>query len=372
MLKHAIKFASNIPGWRTNRKIVVIESDDWGSIRMPSLDVYHKLKKLGVNVQSGDNDRFNTLDTLASADDLDYLFTTLRKFKDNKGNHPVITAMALSANPDFEKIALEKYEKYSFEPVTTTLEKYGKLDAWPMWKQGEEEKLFYPEFHGREHLNVKVWMDDLQRSDKHALEACKRRFWGFRNSNVSGVSYQSAFDLDFRDTIAIQQGVIQSGLQLFEKLHGRKAAYFVPPNGAIHQKIIDVAVAHGINYVSSSKIHREPQGEGKIKKRYRYIGKKGVGNMIYLTRNCFFEQSYKGNGFSIADCLGHVQTAFMFRKPAVISTHRVNYIGGLNQQNRVEGNNALELLLSTILKRWPDVEFMTSVQLGDTIRNDKK
>jgi len=30
----------NIPGWRTNRKIVVIESDDWGSVRMPSREVY--------------------------------------------------------------------------------------------------------------------------------------------------------------------------------------------------------------------------------------------------------------------------------------------------------------------------------------------
>ena len=30
----------NIPGWRTKRHIVVIESDDWGSIRMPSKDVY--------------------------------------------------------------------------------------------------------------------------------------------------------------------------------------------------------------------------------------------------------------------------------------------------------------------------------------------
>ena len=30
----------NIPGWRTKRHIVVIESDDWGSIRMPSKEVY--------------------------------------------------------------------------------------------------------------------------------------------------------------------------------------------------------------------------------------------------------------------------------------------------------------------------------------------
>lgn len=30
----------NIPGWRTNRKVVVIESDAWGSIRMHSKEVY--------------------------------------------------------------------------------------------------------------------------------------------------------------------------------------------------------------------------------------------------------------------------------------------------------------------------------------------
>mgnify|MGYP000999890125 CR=1 FL=1 len=33
----------NIPGWRTNRKIVVIESDDWGSVRMRSREVYDRL-----------------------------------------------------------------------------------------------------------------------------------------------------------------------------------------------------------------------------------------------------------------------------------------------------------------------------------------
>ena len=40
----------NIPGWRTKRKIVVIESDDWGSIRMPSRDIYEKLLAEGYRV----------------------------------------------------------------------------------------------------------------------------------------------------------------------------------------------------------------------------------------------------------------------------------------------------------------------------------
>lgn len=371
MLSKLQKIISNIPGWRTNRKIIVIESDDWGSVRMPSLQVYEELKNLGVNVYSGDNERFNTLDTLASKEDLDHLFTTLRKFKDSKGNHPVITALSLCANPDFKKIEQSDFTQYFFEPVTVTFERYKMGDVLAMWKQGENEKLFYPEFHGREHLNINVWMRDLRNSNPHTREAFKRGFWGFRNSNESKISYQSAFDLEHRNSLSLQKEVIKSGLRLFEQLHKRRASYFVPPNGAIHQEIIDYSVTQGIKYVSSPKIHNEPQGNGKTKKRYRYLGKKGIGGMIYLTRNCFFEPNFKGKGFSVSDCLGHIQTAFMFRKPAIISTHRVNYVGGLNLQNRVDGNQALEVLLNQTLKKYPEVEFMTSTQLGELMKDDK-
>lgn len=34
MLKNFIKNLSHLPGWRTNRKIIVIDSDYWGSLRM--------------------------------------------------------------------------------------------------------------------------------------------------------------------------------------------------------------------------------------------------------------------------------------------------------------------------------------------------
>jgi hypothetical protein len=204
------------------------------------------------------------------------------------------------------------------------------------------------------------------------LGAFKRGFWGFRNENTSSISYQAAFDLDQMSTLSLQREIIESGLELFEKLHDRKASAFVPPNGAIHKDIICYAVTQGIKYVSSPKIHNEPQGSGKVKRRFRYLGMKGGGEMIYLTRNCFFEPSYAGKGYSVNDCMQHIQIAFMLRKPAIISTHRVNYIGGLSERNRVEGNNALSKLLTSIILKWPDVEFMTTVQLGDLIKNDKK
>ena len=48
-------------GWTTNRHIVVIESDDWGSIRMPSLEVRNELISRGVSIASCIYDKIDTL-----------------------------------------------------------------------------------------------------------------------------------------------------------------------------------------------------------------------------------------------------------------------------------------------------------------------
>jgi hypothetical protein len=39
----------------------------------------------------------------------------------------------------------------------------------------------------------------------------------------------------------------------------------------------------------------------------------------------------------------------------------------LDPQNREKGLEQLEILLEKMLRRWPEIEFMTSVELGDLI-----
>lgn len=90
----------NLANWHTDRKIIVIDSDDWGSIRMPSREVYQKLLNKGYAV---DRDAYNKYDSLASEADLSNLFDVLSRYKDKNGNSPVITANAVMANPDFKK-----------------------------------------------------------------------------------------------------------------------------------------------------------------------------------------------------------------------------------------------------------------------------
>ena len=58
----------NTFGYKTNRKIVVFESDDWGSIRMPSKLAYSNLLKKGIGV---DKSLYDTLDSLEKKEDLE-------------------------------------------------------------------------------------------------------------------------------------------------------------------------------------------------------------------------------------------------------------------------------------------------------------
>lgn len=366
MIQKIIKNISNLPGWRTNRKIVVIESDDWGSIRMPSLDTFNKLSAKGLDVSSGDALRYNQNDTLASATDLSALYETLSKFKDSNANHPVFTAVSLVANPNFEKIKKNNYQEYFWEPFTETLEKYNLADVFPLWKEGISNKLFIPQFHGREHLNIAPWMRALQKGDKEALLAFEYGLWGYNNVHPLGLMFQAAFDLEIESDLKTQEEAITSGLILFEKLFGYKADFFVPPNGPFNNSLEKTAFEGGIKYMSASKIQHEVLGEGKTRKKLHYLGQKNQYGQRYITRNCFFEPNQHGKDW-VSSCLNDIDNAFKWKKPAIISSHRVNYIGSLNSKNRDLGLNSLEELLKKIICKYPDVEFMATNQLGDLI-----
>lgn len=366
MIKNLIKNLSNLPGWRTNRKIVVIESDDWGSIRMPSNEVRAHLQDQSIPMGDIERQRYTSFDTLANSTDFEALYETLYKFKDINNRNPVFTAVSVVANPDFEKIKESNFENYYYEPFTTTLERYQHKNAFNMWKEGVKNYLFIPQFHGREHLNVSTWMRQLRLKDKNTLVAFEQKCWGYANANKYGIDYQAAFDLEFASDLIYQEKVIKDGLELFEQIHGYKADFFVPPNGPFNNRLEKIAALEGIHYMSASKIQQEVYGEGKTLRKFHYLGQKNQYGQFYITRNCFFEPSAIGKNW-VESCLKDIDNAFKWKKPALISSHRVNYIGGLVEKNRTEGLKQLTDLLSLIQKKWPNVEFMTSSELGNLI-----
>ncbi|WP_375585632.1 hypothetical protein [Cyclobacterium xiamenense] len=356
----------NVFGKSVGTRYLVIESDDWGSIRMPSLDACKRLQAAGVNLGRGEAGRYNRTDTLASAEDLEALFDTLARFEDRKGNPPVLTAVSLVANPDFDKIREDRFSRYHYEPFTDTLRRYRREDALPLWKQGLEERLFVPEFHGREHLNVPVWMRMLQEGDIATRMGFDWGCWGFLVNTPYQISYRASFDLERKEDLASHREALESGLRLFAAIHGYPASYLVPPNGPFPRALEETSADRGIKYIGVSKVQVEPLGLGKQRRRLHWLGQKNRFNQRYLTRNAFFEPNSPGTDW-VQSCLNEIDHAFLWRKPAVISSHRANYIGSLDEENRRNSLEKLSNLLAAVLKKWPDVEFVTSTELGNRL-----
>jgi hypothetical protein len=181
-----------------------------------------------------------------------------------------------------------------------------------------------------------------------------------------GLELQAAFDYRDPRDLAYQQEVLKTGLDLFEELFGYRASYFVPANGIYSSTLEPVCSREGIRLLFVSRKQEEPLGHGKKRNRLHWLGQQNRAGITYLTRNCFFEPVQPGRNW-VDSCLFDISTAFRWHKPAIISSHRVNYIGALYRENRDNGLTQLEALIREIMKSWPDARFVTSAELGEFI-----
>lgn len=367
--KDIYQLVSNLPGWRTKRRIIVFESDDWGSIRMSSKIAFAKLEEKGIDLRSADAERYNLNDSLETSPDLENLFEVLSSFKDHTGNSAVITPICIVGNPDFNKIRKSDYSKYFYEPFIETYMRYpGCEKTFPLWKEGIQKKLFIPQMHGREHLNVTAWLNDLRKDNSEARLAFDEEVTGFVPLSYPKVDYQAAFMFDDLSELSVHGEIISEGLDLFEEIFGYRAQYFVPPNGPINNSLNKILIEKGVRFRSVSRVQNEPLGKGRQRRVFHWLGQQDKNGIRYITRNCFFEPSQSNKDW-VDSCLNDIKISFNWQKPAVISSHRVNYIGALNPANQSQGLRALSSLFEIILKSWPDVEFMTTPQLGSLMDN---
>src|SRR5690554_109898 len=237
---------TNARGWRTNRKIVVIESDDWGSIRMPNKIVQEKYEALGYKIT---NNPYCKYDTLANSEDLEVLFSSLSKFKDKNGNNPIITFNTVMGNPDFNKIKASNFESYSYEPFTETLKHYyPNENVFELWKQGLEANLIQPQFHGREHVNVPLWLDELRKDNKTLIDAFGLNFWGIPKSlyTPKKLNIQASYDSLNKEHIKFYKSSIKEGLLLFNSIFGFDSNTFIANNFILPKELSDSLIRNGI------------------------------------------------------------------------------------------------------------------------------
>lgn len=358
----------NIVGWRTNRHIIVIESDDWGSIRMPSKEVFNRLLKAGIKV---DKCHYCSKDSIASDEDLALLFEVLNNHKDINGNPAVITANALVANPDFSKIKEDGFNKYYYKRITEVMpEIKGCEHALDIWKEGNDSGCFRIQSHGREHLNVARWMHYLKENYPETRLAFDLGVYGLSTNTTSEKrkSFLPAFNYENDEEESQVNAIATDGLAIFEEIFGYKSNSFIAPNYTRGRSLEKTLADFGVKYIQGQQREKYKNTKNEINKtRLRYLGKKNVYGQIDLCRNAFFEPAEFVQKDWVDSCMKDIANVFRWHHPAIICSHRVNFVGTVNVDNRDKNLKLFDQLLVQIQKKWPDVEFMSSDKLGSLI-----
>lgn len=364
----------NLYGWRTRRKIVVISVDDYGNVRLASSSARKKLDNAGLKVFS----RFDAFDALENTEDLEMLYEALQSVCDKYGRHAVFTPFALAKNIDYERIIENGYSTYFSEELTETYQKLSNIDphsygtTWKLWEQGIKEKLMLPQFHGREHLNLKVFEEKLRRKDKELMVNLENRsYTSISNTGYPTISFTAAFDFDQFVENKSFSTIISEGMDSFEKVFGYRSVHFNSPGGRENSIIHNDLKEAGIKYIDANLIKKEHQGGGRYETIFNYTGKVNKLGQILLVRNVVFEPT-NGTINHVAKAMQQIEAAFRFNRPAIISSHRVNFCGHIDANNRAKGISDLKALLKAIVKKWPDVEFMAANELGDLIAGKRE
>lgn len=358
------KWYINWRGWHTDRKLLIIESDDWGTIRMPSRAAYDALAKQNPLVEQ---DAFARLDTLASATDLSRLFEVLTAFKDQHGNHPVITANTIVANPDFARIKASGFEKYFYEPFYETIARQPDgREVLDLWQQGMDKGVFRPQLHGREHVHVPAWLKLLRMGNKDLLAAFEWQCFGvpYRSEQANKRrNLLAAFDHHgINGEQAFHEQAISEAADLFADYFGFRSRSFIAPAYIWHPKLEPVLKLAGVELLQGLSLQYIPQ-DNRYRKSLRYTGQMTTAGVQHVIRNCFFEPALQPKKPWEDLAMQQIAAAFAARKPVVLGTHRINFIGGLEVKCRDANLARFRKLLQQIQRQWPEVEFISTNQL---------
>jgi hypothetical protein len=365
MIKTLRKSYVNYRGWTTKRKLVLIESDDWGSIRMPNKKTYDKLYEEGLPIHKS---RYSKYDALESKNDLERLYETLNSVKDFNDNGAVLTANYLVANPDFDKIRKDNFNNYYYENVLKTYERFNNVtEIKDLIFNGINDNIFYPQFHGREHIHPLRWL--------YAVNNCPNERLCFENNAIPGVpincspetskKFLASFDYYDESEKSFNEKTLVDGLKMFEKIFGYKSKSFIAPQSVRGNHLNKLLFEGGVLYHQNGQ-QLLPSLENQENKIVNHFwGHVDNAKMLSWRRNVTFEPSKNPNFDSVTEAMKEIKNAFFWGKPAVINSHRVNFIGSLSEANQLDSLSKLKELLLKVIKTWPDVEFVNSEQLGN-------
>ena len=293
------------------------------------------------------------------------MFDTLYSVKGADGSPAKFTLDTVVSNPDFSKIKDSGYREMHTETLFQTAEKYPNHDRVEhLYKEGISKGLIKPQFHGLQHIHANNWLNALASGETAVLDAFDEEMITVHQHNKTRCSefYLDAWAMHTNQDIKNISEELTEGLKLFESLFGFRSVSAIPPCFKMTEDVLAVLSETDVNHIQAA-LYQQSIDDSSRKRHY--TGEKNQFGQFYTVRNVNFEPSLMPNKDWISEVLQDVYWAFFWGKPAIINTHRLNFVGSLSEKNRDQNLKLLREILKRITQRWPEAEFVTSNRLGE-------
>ena len=313
--------------------VLIIESDDWGP------------------------------GPVEHADSLRRIIDVLLAHRDATARPAIMTIGAVLAVPDTVAIRAAGYASYrrrmlsdpEFLPIKQTL------------LQGRERGVLAIQLHGMEHCwpgtllelareagEVRNWLETSSGFDTESLPSAVQSRW----TDVSALPSCPLGETAIRDAVAEET-------QAFSQCFGEQASVVVPPTFVWSRTVerhwansgVRVIVTPG-KRLTLRDANGKPGGEDKT----ILNGDRSEDGMIYLVRDVYFEPSL---GHDAKRALDDAESRFSLGRPALLETHRFNFVG--DPAVRDSSLAELDRLLMLARDRYPGLRFMNSCELAEAM-----
>lgn len=347
-------------GLKTQKHIVVFESDDWGADRNYSKENYEKLLALHPEFVP---DGYQKYDTTENDEDVKELKKVLLSVRGKDNNPAVFTLNFAMFNLDIPEMQNSDCKEVKLVPIDQYYKQKPKSSkVLAEIADGEYKGCFATELHSREHINSETLLSDIKNGNKLVADAFNLGVVGVNSENYCGMDTLNTSEKN-------SQEILQEAMGEYERIFGKTSESYIAPCYTWKDSDEKVLEDLGVKFLQGKLFQNKPIGKDKYKKKYHAFGEKSkVSGLRYFYRNCFYEPSRdrlagKSDEQILKTTMNEIRHAFRCKKPAVVCSHRVNFVGGIYEENRKNNLVLLEKLLKTIKNEYPDVIFMDTTKM---------
>jgi hypothetical protein len=327
------------PDLRIEPPVIVISSDDWGGA-CPT----------------------------ETAQQLDELAAVLRRHQDAYGNRPVLSAYITPAEPDYQAMARDNFERYAWKSCYDH-----RQDVARKWRELVAEGLVEVGLHGREHFNGPL-----------LAELMRRDVPGFREAMSAGgavpyrgsPAWQALTAVDPRGHLLArplvnastlpaasldleqQRQILKDGVELLQRTMGVRPRMFTAPGYVCDEATCQALAEQNIDYLESIVSPPSPLGN-----RLDIGWRSGPSGVRFIVRNVDFEPAARRDVDQVERTLSRITWLTRAGMPVVISSHAANYVG--SDADAVAWNlRELNRLLGSLSSRCPGLVYLSASDLA--------